>query len=64
MSSNKKAAMTRKQNEVARKARDQERHNILQKMKYSCIEVLDDPVASSADKIKAVEILHELTERR
>lgn len=64
MKSNEKAVMTRKRNEAARKARDQERRNLISKMKYSCIEVLDDPVASSADKIKAVEILHELTERR
>ena len=59
-----KAVETRKRNSEARKQKDREKIEIRKKMKENCLRVLDDPSASSADRMKAVEILHDLTEGR
>ena len=61
MTSSEKAKETRKRHEEARKAKDLAKTEIQEKMKESCLRILDDPSASSADRIKAVEILHDLT---
>lgn len=64
MTSAEKATETRKRHEETRKAKDRERIELRGKMISTCLHVLDDPSASSADKIKAVEILHDLTKGR
>lgn len=64
MTPSEKAKETRKRHEEARKAKDREKIQIREKMKDACLHVLDDPSASSADRMKAVEILHDLTEGR
>lgn len=64
VSSYEKARETRRKNAELRKAREAEALMIRRKMAKACIQVLDDRTASSADKIKAVEVLHDLAERR
>lgn len=59
-----KAAETRRRNSELRKAREEEARTIREKMTAACLRVLDDETASSADMMKAVEILHDLSERR
>ena len=59
-----KAKETRRRHEEARRAKEREQIEIREKMKRTCVRVMDDPSASSADKIKAVEILHDLTKGR
>ena len=59
-----KAVETRKRNSEARKQKDREKVEIRKKMKENCLRVLDDPSVSSADRMKAVEILHDLTKGR
>lgn len=63
MTPNEKAVETRKKNSEARKAKERERREIREKMKKTCLRVIDDPSAVSADKIKAVEILQDLLKR-
>ena len=60
MTQSEKAVETRKKNSEARKAKDREKREIREKMRKTCVRVIDDPSASSADKIRAVEILHDL----
>lgn len=57
MTQSEKAAETRRKRNEARKARERERREIREKMRKTCVRVIDDPLASSADKIMAVEIL-------
>lgn len=64
MTPTEKAKETRKRHEEARKAKEREKIQIRKKMKENCLRVLDDPSASSADRMKAIEILHDLTEGR
>ena len=59
-----KARETRKRNDEARRAKEREKIQIRKKLKENCLRVLDDPSASSADRMKAIEILHDLTEGR
>lgn len=59
-----KAKETRRRHEEARRAKEREQIEIREKMKRTCVRVMDDPSASSADKIKAVEIFHDLTKGR
>jgi len=61
MTSAEKAVETRKRNEEARKQKERDKVEVREKMKDACLRVLDDPKASSSDRIKAVEILHDLT---
>ena len=60
MTSTEKAKETRKRNKEARKERYQEGLQIRDAMKRACLSVLDDPSASSGDRIKATEILDTL----
>lgn len=63
MTPNEKAVETRREHKEAQKAKERERREIREKMKKTCLRVIDDPSASSADKIKAVEILQDLLKR-
>lgn len=64
MSPSEKAIITRRKNEAIRRGKEEERELIRKKMTDTCLNVLDDPSATSADRIKAVEILHNLSEGR
>lgn len=64
MTPSEKAIITRRKNEAIRRGREEERELIRKKMTDTCLNVLDDPSASSSDRIKAVEILHNLSEGR
>ena len=64
MTRTEKMIETRKKHKEAQEARYREEIEIREKMKENCLRVLDDPSASSADRMKAVEILHDLTEGR
>ncbi len=64
MTRTEKANATRKQHRESRKAKDLEKIEIRKKLKENCLRVLDDPSASSADRMKAVEILHDLEKGR
>ena len=64
MTTKEKAVETRRQHKEAQEARRQEWKLIREKMKESCLRILDDPSSSSADQMKAVEILHELMKGR
>ncbi len=55
-----KARETRKNHAEAQKAKERERIEIREKMKKTCLNVVDDPSASSADKMDAIRILHAL----
>lgn len=64
MTSGEKARETRARHREAQKEKDLERQEAREKMKRACIKVLDDPEASSADQMKATEILYKLTDWR
>lgn len=64
MTPKEKAIETRRKHKEAHEAGYREKIEIRKKMKENCLRVLDDPSASSADRIKAVEILHDLTKGR
>lgn len=64
MTPTEKAIETRKRHSDAREAKYREENEVRDKMKRACIKVLDDSSASPSDITKALEILHDLTERR
>lgn len=64
MTRTEKMIETRKKHKEAQEARHREEIQIREKMKENCLRVLDDPSASSADRMKAVEILHDLEKGR
>ena len=64
MTPNEKREMTRKKNQEARDKKELEKIRIREQMKISCLHVLEDPSASSDDRMKAIELLHELTKGR
>lgn len=64
MTPGEKARETRARNREAQKEKDLERREIREKMKSACLRILDDPEASSADQLKATQILYKLTEGR
>lgn len=64
MTPGEKASQTRKEHIARQKAKEQEQRRIRETLKRICLQVLDDPSASSADKIKAVEILHDMEKDR
>lgn len=64
MTPTEKAIETRRKHKEAQRARYREEIEIREKMKENCLRVLDDPSASSADRMKAVEILHDLEKGR
>ena len=59
-----KAIETRRKHAEARKQKDRKMKEIQEKMIDTCLHVLDEASASSADKMRAVEILHDLSEKR
>ena len=56
-----KAIRTRKRNQESRRAKVQEMKEIREKLKKSCLIVLDDVRTTPGERIKATEILHSLT---
>jgi len=64
MTRTEKMIETRKKHKEAQEARHREKIQIREKMKENCLRVLDDPSASSVDRMKAVEILHDLEKGR
>lgn len=64
MTPTEKARTTRKKNDEARKAKAQEVKEIREKLKKSCLTLLDDPNTSPAERLRATEILHELIKGR
>ena len=59
-----KAIETRRKHEEARRAKEQKRKEIREKMIKGCLQVLEDPRTSPADRVEALKILHDLTEGR
>ena len=64
MTPTQKAIETRRKHAEARKQKDRKMKEIQEKMIDTCLHVLDDASASSDDKMRAVEILHDLSEKR
>ena len=60
----KKAIETRRKHEEARRAKEQKRKEIREKMTKGCLQVLEDPRTSPAERVEALKILHDLTEGR
>ena len=59
-----KAKETRKRHEEARKAKNQERKEIREKMTKSCLSILGDPSLTPGERLEALKILRDLTEGR
>lgn len=59
-----KAAETRKIHAAAREAKRQERIMLNHKIKESCLRVMEDPEATAAERLEAIEILKSLIEER
>lgn len=59
-----KAVETGRRHRELQKEKKVEEQMIRKKMTAACLQVLDDPSALASDRIKAVEILHDLSEKR
>lgn len=59
-----KATITLKKHKEAQREKARQAIEIREKLKENCLRVLDDPSASSADRMKAVEILYSLEKGR
>lgn len=57
-------AETRKRHEEARKAKDQKKREIREKMTKSCLSILDDPDLTPDERLETLKILRNLTEGR
>lgn len=64
MTPSEKAKETRKRHEEARKAKDQEKREIREKLTKGCLSILDDPRLTPGERLEALKILHDLTEGR
>ena len=64
MTPEEKARETRRRHSDSRREKEREKIEIRKKMTKSCLQVLDDPEASSHDKMKAIEILHDMDKGR
>lgn len=64
ISPSEKARETRRRNSDLRKAKERERVQIRKRMVDTCVDVLDSPVSTMEQRIKAVEILHDLSKGR
>lgn len=64
MTPGEKASQTAKKNRAKRTAKEQGRRRIRETLKKICLQVLDDPSTTSADRMKAVEILHDMEKGR
>ena len=64
LSPSEKAIRTRKRNQAARRTKERESREIREKLKKSCLRILDDARTTPGDRIKATEILHDLTKGR
>lgn len=59
-----KAARTRRKHERSRRAKEREAVTIREKLKKSCISLLEDSRATPGERLEATRILHELTKGR
>ena len=59
-----KAKETRRRHEEARRAKDQERIEITEKLKKSCLSLMDDLRLTPGERLEATKILHDLTKGR
>ena len=59
-----KAVETRRKHIESQKEKKTEERMIRKKMTVACLQVLDDHSAAASDKMRAVEILHEISEKR
>lgn len=59
-----KAKRTRKRHQESRRAKVQEVKEIREKLKKSCLLILDDLRTTPGERLKATEILHDLTKGR
>ena len=59
-----KAIETRRRHEEARRAKEQKRKEIREKMIKGCLQVLEDPRTSPAKRVEALKIIYALTEGR
>ena len=59
-----KARETRRRHEAARRAKDRERIEVTEKIKKSCLQLLEDPRLSPGERLEATKILYSLTEGR
>lgn len=59
-----KARETRRRHEEARRAKDQERIEITEKLTKSCLSLLEDPRLTPGERLEATRILHDLTKGR
>ena len=59
-----KAIETRRKHKEAREKKALVTKSIQEKMTSACCQILDDPSVPATDKLKAVEILHILSEKR
>lgn len=59
-----KAIRTRKHHQESRRAKVQEAREIREKMMKSCLMILDDLRTTPGERLKATEILHDLTKGR
>lgn len=64
ISPSEKARETRRRNSDLRKAKERERVQIRKRMVDTCVGVLDSPVSTMEQRMKAVEILHDLSKGR
>ena len=64
ISPSEKARETRRRNSDLRKAKERERVQIRKRMVDTCVDVLDSPVSTMEQRMKAVEILHDLSKGR
>ena len=64
MTPTEKAKLTRAKNRESQRRKEIERRELHSKMKDACLRILDDPESTSAETIRAIEILHELEKGR
>lgn len=64
MMSTAKAVETRKRNREARAMKAQETKLIREKVKKSCLDLLENPRANPTERLEAMKILYDLTKGR
>lgn len=64
MTSGEKAAQTRRKHTEARRVREREAVTIREKLKKSCLSLLEDPGVTPGERLEATRILHDLIKGR
>ena len=64
MTPTEKAKETRKRHLEARKAKDLESKELREKLKTSCLSILEDPRLTPGERLEALKILHDLEKGR